>query len=261
MSNPTNQGKCARCDNTDSSHNIQGIRSRQEYPVNSQRRRFMSNRSRQPQVQDSQDTSTLRILVSNTWSFRLCEVRKQQGARRVSGDVWQGRIQRQEHFITGSQANIKFQRSKDPRKPLINVTKSDACQEDRCGTANQHMSRSRSHAAKSGRILACGLEGVQMPSYTGQSSPVIGQRKEVNSPIQSSEGSTMVPINCPVVRQSTKDSDKLITRPQAARDQRRCAQSNQGITQRVFNKHIVSQALLTTITPEGAKGCITVTGR
>ncbi|PIC52920.1 hypothetical protein B9Z55_002832 [Caenorhabditis nigoni] len=95
----------------------------------------------------------------------------------------------------------------------------------------QKMSRSRSHPAKSGRILACGLEGVQKPSYTGQSSRVIGQRKEVNSPIQSSEGSMMSPIQCPVVRQFTKNSDKLITRPQAARDQRRCAQSNQGITQ------------------------------
>ncbi|PIC50886.1 hypothetical protein B9Z55_001610 [Caenorhabditis nigoni] len=64
MSNPANQGKCARCDNTDSSHNTQGIKSRQDYTVNSQRRRFMSNRSlRQPQVQDNQDASTLRILV------------------------------------------------------------------------------------------------------------------------------------------------------------------------------------------------------
>ncbi|PIC50887.1 hypothetical protein B9Z55_001611 [Caenorhabditis nigoni] len=93
------------------------------------------------------------------------------------------------------------------------------------------MSRCRSHPAKSGRVLACGLEGVQMPSYTGQSSRVIGKRKEVNSPIQSSEGSMMSPIQCPVVRQFTKNSDKLITRPQEARDQRLCAQSNQGITQ------------------------------
>ncbi|PIC16517.1 hypothetical protein B9Z55_023096 [Caenorhabditis nigoni] len=120
------------------------------------------------------------------------------------GKVWQGRIKGQEQFTTGSPANIKFQRSKDPGKPLINVTKSDACQKDRCGTANQKMSRSRSHPAKSGRILECDLEGVQMPSYTGQSSRVIGQRKEVNSPIQSSERSMMSPIQCPVVRQSTK---------------------------------------------------------
>ncbi|CAO4361986.1 unnamed protein product [Caenorhabditis nigoni] len=28
--------KCARCDHTDSCHNIQGIRSRQDCPVNSQ---------------------------------------------------------------------------------------------------------------------------------------------------------------------------------------------------------------------------------
>ncbi|CAO4379567.1 unnamed protein product [Caenorhabditis nigoni] len=41
----------------------------------------------------------------------------------------------------------------------------------------------------------------------------------------------MLPIQCPVVRQSTKDSDKLITRSQDVRDQTRCAQSNQGITQ------------------------------
>ncbi|PIC19259.1 hypothetical protein B9Z55_024871 [Caenorhabditis nigoni] len=50
--------KCARCDHTDSRHNVQGIRSRQDYPVNRQPRRFMSNRSLQKQkVKDSHDTS------------------------------------------------------------------------------------------------------------------------------------------------------------------------------------------------------------
>ncbi|PIC22436.1 hypothetical protein B9Z55_016498 [Caenorhabditis nigoni] len=41
------------------------------------------------------------------------------------------------------------------------------------------MSRSRSHSAKVGRILEFGLEGVQMPSYLGQSAQVIGRRQEV----------------------------------------------------------------------------------
>ncbi|PIC39080.1 hypothetical protein B9Z55_010887 [Caenorhabditis nigoni] len=43
------------------------------------------------------------------------------------------------------------------------------------------MSRSRSHPAKSGRILECDLEGVQMPSYSGQTARAIGQRQEVNT--------------------------------------------------------------------------------
>ncbi|PIC38371.1 hypothetical protein B9Z55_010405 [Caenorhabditis nigoni] len=43
------------------------------------------------------------------------------------------------------------------------------------------MRRSRSHPAKSGQILEIGLEGVQMPSYSGQSTKVIGQRQEVQS--------------------------------------------------------------------------------
>ncbi|PIC39183.1 hypothetical protein B9Z55_010949 [Caenorhabditis nigoni] len=41
--------------------------------------------------------------------------------------------------------------------------------------------------------------------------------KKFSRPIQSSEKPMMSPIQCPVVRQSTKDSDTLITCPQAAK--------------------------------------------
>ncbi|PIC53404.1 hypothetical protein B9Z55_003120 [Caenorhabditis nigoni] len=59
------------------------------------------------------------------------------------------------------------------------------------------MSLSRSHPAKSGRILECDLEGVRCPATQDK------QYKSV--------------VNCPVVRQSIKDSYKLIARPQAAK--------------------------------------------
>ncbi|CAO4372307.1 unnamed protein product [Caenorhabditis nigoni] len=63
---------CTRCDNTDSSHNIQGIRRRQDDPVNSQPRGFMRNRNlRQLHFKDSHDTSILRII---TKSGRILEI-------------------------------------------------------------------------------------------------------------------------------------------------------------------------------------------
>ncbi|PIC38373.1 hypothetical protein B9Z55_010407 [Caenorhabditis nigoni] len=58
MSDPANQGKECKMRHTDSRHNVQGIRSRQDYPVNSQPRRFMRNRSlRKQKVKDIHDTS------------------------------------------------------------------------------------------------------------------------------------------------------------------------------------------------------------
>ncbi|PIC27504.1 hypothetical protein B9Z55_019740 [Caenorhabditis nigoni] len=65
--------KCARCDHTDSCHNIQGIRSRQDYPANRQPRRWMSNRSlQQLHVKDSHDASTLKDIskVKKIQSYR-----------------------------------------------------------------------------------------------------------------------------------------------------------------------------------------------
>ncbi|PIC34699.1 hypothetical protein B9Z55_014275 [Caenorhabditis nigoni] len=136
---------CTRCDNTDSSHNIQGIRRRQDDPVNSQPRGFMRNRNlRQLHFKDSHDTSILRII-------------------------------------------------------------------------SKKMSRSRSHSAKSGRILEIGLKGVQMPSYSGQSAQVSGRRQEVQSsdPVFGKANDAIYPMS---TRQTVhKDSDQLITRPQAAK--------------------------------------------
>ncbi|PIC27503.1 hypothetical protein B9Z55_019739 [Caenorhabditis nigoni] len=73
---------------------------------------------------------------------------------------------------------------KGPGKPLLSTTKKEPSQGQRwnCRSSQepasnpcykvpscQKMSRSRSHPAKSGGILEIGLEGVQMPSYSGQS--------------------------------------------------------------------------------------------
>ncbi|PIC28685.1 hypothetical protein B9Z55_020517 [Caenorhabditis nigoni] len=67
----------------------------------------------------------------------------------------------------------------------------------------QKMSRSRSHPAKSGRILACGLEGVQMPSYKGQFSWVIGSPHKT---LTSSSHVHKKPETRDVVRSQTKAS-------------------------------------------------------
>ncbi|PIC39184.1 hypothetical protein B9Z55_010950 [Caenorhabditis nigoni] len=150
------KGKCARCDYTDSCRNVQGIRSRQDYPVNSQPRGFMRNQSlRQPHVKDSHDTSILRILVRGKYGRtdsgskerqQMKEViRKSAAGRRHSGGLCDS-IQCQDsqarfnvrqlqclggsttagtlhHVMSSSTSSPNV--PEDPGKPLLSVTKSD----------------------------------------------------------------------------------------------------------------------------------------
>ncbi|CAO4368364.1 unnamed protein product [Caenorhabditis nigoni] len=164
-----------RYGNTDSSHNVQGSRSRQDYPINSQPRRFTSNRSlQQLHFKDSHDASILKISYHKNTPPRELQI------------------------------NTKFQLFKDPGRPSSSNHEAIDKPKDKSRTADQV--RKQPEALKEFRCPA---------TQDNQHKSLVDVRKS-NRPIQSSERPMSPSIQCQVARHSTKDSDQLITRPQAA---------------------------------------------
>ncbi|CAO4388011.1 unnamed protein product [Caenorhabditis nigoni] len=133
-----------------------------------------------------------------------------------------------QHQATPTSRRIQHHRNTLPRDVKLNV-KSQRSKKIQGIIAQRHQVRPKPRTdvelqIKSRSSLKTLLQGFKLPedeskcpaTQDNQRKSMVNVRK-FSRPIQSSEKPMMSPIQCPVVRQSTKDSDTLITCPQAAK--------------------------------------------